>query len=196
MRYVRQDQLLSATLVVTLLYNVFAWPFTSMVPVIAQQNLHLGDAATGTLASMDGVGAFIGALGMVFVTSSRNYGALYVGGMAIYSVMVTCFALSPVPLSAGLALLIEGLGGAAYSILQATLVYQFSPPEMRSRLLGLVSTCIGIGPLGFFHLGWMATSIGARWATALTGVEGLIALAATYPFWKVLLTPAQSRKPT
>ena len=37
--------------------------------------------------------------------------------------------------------------------MQATLVYLSSPPEMRSRMLGVLSVCIGIGPVGFVALG-------------------------------------------
>src|SRR5262249_20737057 len=51
----RSDPRLIATLVVTVIYNVFGWPFTSMIPVIGQDNLHLGASGIGVLASMDGV---------------------------------------------------------------------------------------------------------------------------------------------
>ncbi len=53
--------------------------------------------------------------------------------------------------------------------------------EMRSRILGVLSVCIGTGPIGFVWLGWLADLIGAPEATAITGVMGLLALAATWP---------------
>lgn len=186
LRFARHDRRLTATLIVTVIYNLFAWPFTSMVPVIAQDNLHLGTAATGVLASMDGVGAFLGAMAIGLAAPRRHYGRLYVGGMTIYAAMVIGFALSPGPVPAGIALALEGIGGAGYSVLQATLVYQYAPPEMRSRLLGLLSVCIGVGPIGFVHLGLLANAVGAQWATAITGIEGLIALALTRPLWGTL----------
>jgi hypothetical protein len=71
LRVVRHDPRLVGTLVVTVIYNVFAWPFTSMVPVIAQGNLHLNDAHTGLLQSMDGVGAFFGAM-LIAVLARRR----------------------------------------------------------------------------------------------------------------------------
>src|ERR1700726_3991977 len=58
---VRRDRRLIGTLVVTVIYNTFGWPFTSMIPVIGQDNLGLGAAGIGLLASMDGGGAFCGA---------------------------------------------------------------------------------------------------------------------------------------
>src|SRR6516162_8747899 len=41
---VRRDRRLIGTLVVTVIYNTFGWPFTSMIPVIGQDNLGLGAA--------------------------------------------------------------------------------------------------------------------------------------------------------
>ncbi len=186
-RCARQDRRLFAVLLVTVIYNVFAWPFTSMVPVVAEQGLGLGTVATGVIASIDGLGALLGAIAMAMGGTRSGKGVLFCGGMIVYCAMITAFALSPSAVPAGTALLLEGIGGASYSVLQTTLVYRFAPPEMRSRMLGLVSTCIGIGPVGFFHLGWLATAIGAPGATAITGVEGLVAMAATFPLWRVLL---------
>lgn len=60
--FVRRDRRLVGVLVITVIYNVFGWPFTSMIPVIAQEHLRLGAKGIGILAGLDGVGAFLGAL--------------------------------------------------------------------------------------------------------------------------------------
>ena len=70
---VRTDRRLIGVLVVTVIYNIFAWPFTSMIPVIGRDRLHLGPEGVGLLATMDGIGAFMGALllqntGVVVIT--------------------------------------------------------------------------------------------------------------------------------
>ena len=75
---------------------------------------------------------------------------------------VALFALAPHPLAAGAALVLNGLGGSGFSIMQATLVYLASPPELRSRMLGILSVCIGLGPIGFVHIGLLAEAIGAQ----------------------------------
>ena len=185
---VRQDRRLIGTLVITVIYNVFGWPFTSMVPVIAQDRLHLTPEWIGIMASMDGVGAFIGATVIALFVGPRFYARTYLGGMLVYMVMLTVFALVAQPLTAGVALVFTGMGGAGFSIMQATLVYLAAPPEMRSRVLGVLSVCIGIGPVGFVHLGLLADAIGAPSATATTGIEGLLALALTFRWWRVVLS--------
>jgi hypothetical protein len=81
-------------------------------------------------------------------------------------------------------LLLTGLGGAGFSTMQATLVYLAAPPEMRSRILGVLSVCIGVGPIGFVALGLLADAIGARWATTAMGSVGLLSLVLARPLWR------------
>lgn len=184
LRLVRSDRRLIGTLAVTIIYNVFGWPFTSMIPVIGQNQLELGPKGIGILASMDGIGAFCGALLLTLFLRPAWYARAYLGGVAIYMVMLIVFALVPSPRIAGSALLLTGLGGAGFSTMQATLVYLAAPPEMRSRILGVLSVCIGVGPIGFVALGLLADAIGAPWATAVSGSVGLLCLALTRPLWR------------
>src|SRR5215813_1435674 len=73
---VRRDRRLIGTLVITVIYNTFGWPFTSMIPVIGQDNLGLGAVGIGILASMDGVGAFCGAIAIAFFAKPRIFAHL------------------------------------------------------------------------------------------------------------------------
>ena len=171
-------------MVVTIIYNVFAWPFTSMIPVIGRDRLLLGPEGVGILTSVDGVGAFVGALMLAVWLTPGWHARAYVGGVAVYLLAVIAFALAPTPTLAGIAMLATGFSGAAFSTLQATIVYLAAPTEMRSRMLGVLSVCIGTGPIGFVWLGWLADRIGAPHAMAVTGVIGLLALAATWPMWR------------
>ncbi len=102
LRLVRSDRRLIGTLTVTVIYNVFGWPFTSMVPVIGQDRLLLGPEGIGILSSMDGIGAFAGAVLMAMFCRPRFYRTAYVGGVTLYMVMLIVFALVPLPAVAGL----------------------------------------------------------------------------------------------
>jgi MFS family permease len=184
MMIVLADRRLGATMVVTIIYNVFAWPFTSMIPVIGRDRLLLGPEGVGLLTSVDGVGAFAGALLLAVWLTPGWHARAYVGGVAVYLLAVLGFALAPSAAVAGAALLLTGLAGAAFSTLQATIVYLAAPAEMRSRILGVLSVCIGTGPIGFVWLGWLADRIGAPHAMATTAAIGLLALAATWPLWR------------
>jgi MFS family permease len=184
MRIVMADRRLSAIMVVTIIYNVFAWPFTSMIPVIGRDRLLLGPEGVGFLTSIDGVGAFVGALLLAVWLTPGLHARFYVGGVAVYLLAVIAFGLAPTPALAGLAMLATGFSGAAFATLQATIVYLAAPPDMRSRILGVLSVCIGTGPIGFVWLGWLADRVGAPQAMAVTGALGLLALAVTRPLWR------------
>ena len=183
---VRSDRRLRGIMVITVIYNTFGWPFTSMIPVIGQDNLGLGAAGIGLLASMDGVGAFCGAVLIALGARQSHYPRLYIGGVTAYLLMLPVFALVTHPLLAGSVLLLTGLANSGFSIMQATLVYLAAPPEMRSRIFGVLSVCIGIGMVGFLHLGWLAGTIGATWATVTIGAEGLLAMALTRRWWAAI----------
>jgi len=41
--------------------------------------------------------------------------------------------------------------------------------------------CIGVGPLGFFAIGWLAQHLGAPMAALICALSGLVAVALTWP---------------
>jgi MFS family permease len=183
---VRRDRRLAGTMAVTVIFNLFGWPFTSMVPVIATDALGLGPRGAGLLAGLDGLGSLASAALLAVWLRPRHYRAAYVGGTAAYLATLSLFALSPDPVTAGVVLVINGFAQSGFGVMQSTLVYVLAPPEARSRVFGVLSMCIGTAPLGFIQLGLLADAIGAPYATALIGVQGLLALALTWRLWRTI----------
>jgi MFS family permease len=189
----RRDPRLRGTLWVTIVFNIWGWPFTALVPVVARQHLGLGAEATGLISSMEGAGAFLGAMVLGVIARPAHYARWYMAGVTAYLGFVVLFALAPAALPAGAALLLNGMGQAGFSVMQATLVYLAAPPEMRSRVLGVLTVCIGLGPIGFLHVGVLAELFGARLACIITGAEGLLVLALTWRLWRPILTEETRR---
>ncbi len=185
---VRRNPRLIATLTVTIIYNMFGWPATSMIPVIGHDQLGLGAVGIGLLSSMTGVGAFCGAVAIALAARQALFSRIYLSGVVIYLLLVPVFALTPYPLLSGLVLLLTGVANACFSIMQATLVYLAAPAEMRSRVYGVLSVCIGVGLFGFIQIGLLAGAIGASWAAAASGVAGLLAMLLTWRWWCPLST--------
>ena len=50
-------------------------------------------------------------------------------------------------------------------------------------MMGVLSVFIGTGPIGFYHVGFLADWIGARNAVALIGLEGLVAAIVVSLIW-------------
>jgi MFS family permease len=184
---------LRGVLAVTVVFNIFAWPFTSMVPVIGSEGLRLGPEGVGILASMDGLGALFGAALVGLLSRPDRYPLIYLGGTGLYLGMICIFSLASTPVLAGAALLLLGFGNAAFGTMQATLVYLVTPPELRGRALGVLSAAIGTGLIGFLHIGVLAALFGAQAAAFVTGAEGLLALALTWRSWRAMRAPPAHR---
>lgn len=186
LRIVRGTPPLSGTLLITIIFNIFGWPFTSMIPVVARDRLHLTPDGVGLLASMDGIGAFLGAVFVGFYARPSNYSRIYIGSVAAYLVTIVLFAWSPTVVLAGLALFVMGLTQSGFSILQATLVFRSSPPQMRAQLLGVLSMCIGLGPIGFVLIGLLGDTIGAERTALVTSTVGMLIMLVAYRHWRPL----------
>ncbi len=181
--WVRRDRRLQGVLTITVIFNVFGWPVTSMVPVIGTDYLRLGPEGVGLLASCEGAGGLIGAILLGTFGRPHWYGRIYVGAVVIYLAIVIAFATAPVTTVAAFALLMIGISGVGFSAMQATLIYRDSPVEMRARLLGVLSVCIGTGPIGFAYVGLMADALTPRVATVALALQGMIALILTRRYW-------------
>ena len=69
-------------------------------------------------------------------------------------------ALSPWYGLAFALLLIGGLGTAVFSNMQTSLILIEAPPTTRSRVMGIVTMCIGTGPLGVLVIGALSERLG------------------------------------
>ncbi|MEC7971729.1 MAG: hypothetical protein VX987_03505, partial [Pseudomonadota bacterium] len=72
-----------------------------------------------------------------------------------------------------------GLGMAGFGAMQSTLVLTLAPKDARSRLMGVLSVCIGCAPIGLFNLGLLADIFGSQVALTITSSIGLFALLLT-----------------
>ena len=76
-------------------------------------------------------------------------------------------------------LFVGGFGIAGFSTMQATIPFLGTAPEMRGRVVGVMSMAIGTGPIGILHVGLLATWLGAPTAVMVIAIEGLVAIIAT-----------------
>ena len=198
LRFVRGDAALRRVLAITIVFNVWGFPFTAMIPVIGADRLGLDAVMVGFLSSAEGLGAFAGAILVALHARPGNFFAIYLGGTIVYLSMVAYLSvLSHVAggplhsfLAASLTLVVIGMAGACFGSMQGTLTYLGAPPEYRSRVLGVLTLCIGSGPLGFFNVGWMAELAGVSNALLIISAEGLFALLLLWLYGRETPPPA------
>jgi MFS family permease len=186
-RAARDSPTLAATLWITVVFNLFCWPVLSMVPVIGAERLQLTTQSIGLLASMDGIGALLGALGLTVMARRWPYGVVYVGGLLLFLAALPVFALSSHPWLTGAALALMGLGQSGFAVMQSTLVFIAAPASRRMEAMGLLTMCIGMAPLGFLMVGWLAERWGAPTAAVICSLSGFAVMALSLRWWRACL---------
>ncbi len=169
---------------ITVIFNLFAWPIISLVPVIGQDYLQLTERGIGIFASMDGAGALLGVFVIVYWARPSHYATLYVASVAVNLLALSTMAMISDAKLASTALLFAGSANAVFGIMQSTLIFRIVKPEMRGLMLGLLTVAIGTGPLGFIQTGLLAEAVGAQYAIVISGGEGLLAILLTYRWWR------------
>ena len=175
-RMLQTNRVLVGVLAITVIYNLWAFPFVSMIPVIGKDVLGLSPLPVGLLVSAEGAGTLIGALLVLLTRSVTHYRRLYTLGLGISLGMAVIYSQMGSFLPSGLFLTLEGIGAGFFAAMQAALVLLNTPPEMRSRMMGLLSVCVGLCALGFLHIGLLADWVGAQNAVLICTAEGLVAL--------------------
>ena len=185
MRYARSRGAIIGALAVTVLMNCFAFPFHALVPVIGKELLGLGPFLVGLLAAAYGMGSIAGSL-WFSARPPANVGRVFFYGAMVTTLPLAVFAFSPWFALSVAALLVSGLGAAAYVATQSAVVLAHASPEMWARVMGLMVSSIGAAPLGVLFMGLMATGFGASWAIAVSALVGLAGLTAVRSLWRDL----------
>lgn len=159
---------------VTVVVNLFYFTFIALVPEVAE-GLGVGAFATGVLSGANTIGATISAFAIASLARPPR-GRLYVLGSMLALGALPVFALTDVYVVALIALIVSGLGVGGFAAMQMTLVATVVEKEVRGRALGLMSTAIGVLPLGTILLGLVAEPVGVGSAIAGSAVLGVVLL--------------------
>ena len=176
-RYALATPLLWGMLYVTIIMNALAFPLQQFIPDIGANNLGVGAALVGLLVAGEGLGQLIGAGGMALTRNLERHGLVFVLGSTAVLIMGILFVWSPWYMLAFMVLILGGIGQSGFGTMQSTITMLAAPPEMRGRMVGLMSVCIGIGtPLGGLALGILAESFGTSQAVTINALAGLALL--------------------
>ncbi len=163
---------------ITIVTNAFGFAYSGLVAPLGLAAFDVSPALVGLLAAGEPLGALLGGalIAAGFLRMDRRLA--FAGGAALFMVALIVMALSPSFWLAFAVLVIGGFGTAGFGNMQSTLMLTEAPPEMRSRLMGIVTVCIGTGPLGILAAGAISDQIGPRGAVIVMAVTGLVLTAA------------------
>jgi MFS family permease len=151
---------IAGVLAVTIAMNLLAFPYSALVAPIGRQVFEVSPTLVGVLAASEAFGAFGGGIWLTTGEPRLTGRVLMVGGSLMFIACVFMMPLAPAfSLACGL-LAVGGFGSAAFANMQTSLIVLHAPAHIRSRLMGLLTVCIGMGPLGILLVGFLADRVG------------------------------------
>jgi hypothetical protein len=149
-----------------------------MLPVFARDVLHVGPVPLGLLVAAQGLGALVSSAVIGARGGLTGQGRLFAGSSLTGALLLLAFAASPwYALSLALQLAI-GATDSGFGTMQSAIVLLTAPERAHGRVMGILSACIGTQPLGSLWIGFMASRVGAPFAT---GLNAALAVALMIP---------------
>ena len=176
---VKKSPQLVGVYLVTIILNICGFPYASMVPVLGRDVYKVEPVLIGILSAAEGAGAFVGALVVAFLIRPSWFNKVYTIGALTFISGIFCLSLVDKYFLGISILWVAGLGMAGFGAMQSTLVLTLAPKNARSRLMGVLSVCIGCAPIGLLNLGLLADLFGAQIALTIISSAGLATLLLT-----------------
>ena len=161
LRYVRGNEAIFGTFLITLVMNYLAFSYMTLLPVFARDVLGQGATGLGILGMANGVGALIGLLVIKYLRGKVKNGLIFTCGSAFSPIALFAFSNSTHFELSFVLLVMAGVGQAAFGIMQSSIVLLNTSDHMRSRTMGSIVIAIGAGPPGRLQIGALAEAFGA-----------------------------------
>ena len=182
--FVVRNRVYTYLLGVSLIAGYFGLSYLWLMPVLAEENFHVGADGYGALLSAGGVGALIGVLAIASFGQYQDRPWLLIGSMTVAGGGVVALAVVSAVFPsfyAGLALMVlTGGAFASFQVATGTSVNLLVPDEYRGRVMGLRGTMFNLAPLGSLQAGLLATAVGTPFAIGLGGAVLVVAAIAAY----------------
>jgi MFS family permease len=174
LRYVWATRDLRDPLLAMAVVGIFAFNFTTTLPLLATRTFHGGAGTYSLLIGAMGVGAVIGGL-MVAHRSKPSIALLSVIGLA-FGVMLLVVAGAPTEVIAVVAMVFMGVCSISFIATANATIQLQADPAMRGRVMALYAIAfLGSTPIGAPLVGWIADVTNPRVAIAVGGVATLLA---------------------
>lgn len=196
LRYTLGHPVMRTVVVITVIMNVFLFPFTQMVPVIGRDVLGVDSALVGVLMASDGMGAFVGAIAIASVANVRRHGMLFALGAMASTLSLVALSFSGKYGLSMVSMLAIGVGMAGFGTMQGAIVVLVADHARRGRALGVIGLAIGASPLGSLLIGTVASTLGAISAIRINGLAGFALIAVVIMFSSSIRRPLARPDPS
>ncbi len=170
-RFVVQNPIFGALILMTYCTQFFGWSFQSLFPVFAKDIFGGGEFELGLMSSALGAGSVVGAVVATNLSSVGRRGWIIIAGFMTEAAFLVLFSVAPIFAVALVLLLLIGLTQSVFNVLvQSTLQYLVHD-EFRGRVMGIWGmTHTAVQPMGQLLLATIAAVISAPVAVAGGGL--------------------------
>jgi len=177
LRFVWHTPIIVQTMTLDFAATFFA-SATLLLPIFAQERLHVGARGYGFLAAAPAFGSVLTALLMARLGSFRRQGRLVVSSVAVFGVATALFGISTIYWFSLLMLGTTGAADTVSTVLRQTIRQLVTPNHLRGRMTSINMMFFMGGPqLGELEAGTLAALIGAPLSVVIGGVGSLICAA-------------------
>jgi predicted MFS family arabinose efflux permease len=176
LRYAGHHQAILGVLLITVVMNIFIFPYMSLLSVFARDVLQQGPVGLGLLGTGSGLGAFVGLYLINRLRQRVSPGWIFAVGTGFMCLAIFAFALSRIyPLSWAM-LLLAGMGQACFGSMQSSIILLTASDEMRSRAMGALVLAISADPIGKLQTGYLAERWGAPTTIATQALAAVVSI--------------------
>ncbi len=188
-RYVWNRPDLKAIMVMLFLIGTFGLNFPIFISTMSVMVFHAGASQYGLLTSIMAIGSVIGAL--LAARREKPDIALLCVGAAIFGFGFSLAAVMPNYWLFGMALIVIGISAQTITTSSISLVQLSTDPNMRGQVMAiLLAIALGGTPVGAPIVGWVADTLGPRWALGIAAAAGMgAAMVGLRYLWKVRYLP-------
>jgi MFS family permease len=148
---------------------------TLLLPIFAQEVLHVDARGYGFLSAAPAIGSVLTALVMARIGTFRQQGRLVVVSVAIFGLATAAFGVSRVFWFSLLMLAVTGAADTVSTVLRQTIRQLVTPNHLRGRMTSINMMFFMGGPqLGELEAGTVASLIGAPLSVVTGGIGSLV----------------------
>jgi MFS family permease len=174
LRFVWQTPIIVQTMTLDFVATFFA-SATLLLPIFAQERLHVDARGYGFLAAAPAIGSVVTALVMARLGTVRKQGQLVVVSVAIYGLATAAFGVSTIFWFSMLMLAVTGVADTVSTVLRQTIRQLVTPNHLRGRMTSINMMFFMGGPqLGELEAGAVAALIGAPLSVVIGGLGSLV----------------------
>ena len=192
--YARREPTVGLLLVLVAMFSLFAMNRQTILPLFADQVLHIGPQGYGFLLGAQGFGALLGALTLAFFPGLAANPRRQLWLAAIWIAALFEFSVSRVVVLSLAALCVSGYCQLSFLATTNSRIQTMTPDHLRGRVIALYAQALaGAGPIGNVFSGGVASLLGAPWAMAIgAAIAGVATLAITLSRPEVFVQPTKT----